>query len=432
MLVYAGTSLPNVASWPVEIWERVFCLLKPGWLYIGTDCESRVTFSQSEKVLELRWFNDLKIVCSKFRDILSNNPEVPSTLALCKSAIEPDPGALLKWLGTNKHPDCLTVYTKGALELVLHPLFSLWFSQLQSVVFACATCTSLSSLSLFTAITTCVLHEPGEPALDLQCLARLSSLEHLVLQAGCFSELHLPTSLTALEVYEANVVCAPISTNALKNLTVADESELILHSKGVATCTALTRLQLSCGGAITADNPEDGLAADSLSPSVISTLCQLVHLTVSASTAKFDIGNFALVPNVRRLHLLLDGASLITGTLKTLTELRVSAFPDWEKPSTDFLFRPAVTIGVTLGYMHRLKSLVVVGPTVFNHALLQLTSLSSLQRVCLRDFRPGNQKTMQCLAEVERHCRHQHIEFCVEEIDSLPVGVLDADPVDPA
>ena len=308
--------MPNIASWPAEIWEQVFWLLKPGWLDIDPDCQSSVTFSQSAAVLELRWFNDLKSVCSKFRDILSNNPEVPSPLALCKSALEPDLGGLLKWLGTNKHPDCLTVYTKGALELVLHPLVSLWFTQLQSVALAGATCTSLSSLSFFTTITTRVLHEPGEPVLDLQCLARLTSLNDLGLQSGRFTELHLPTGLSALLLYDAKVVCAPTSTNALKDLTVSDGSELTLHSKGVAICTALTRLQLSYSCTITADNPEDGLLADRFSPSVISALCQLVTLSVSASTAKFDIGNFAQIPNIRRLHLLLDGASLITGALR--------------------------------------------------------------------------------------------------------------------
>ena len=366
----------------------MFVLLRPGWLAIDNGRATRNSFSRSAKVKALRRYHDLKTVCTKFRDILSSAPGV---LAVCKSEMEASPTGVLKWLKANQHAKYLTVYTNGALEVLLHPLFSLWFSRLTAVSFAYATVTSLSNLFYFTSITVCQLHEPAEPVLNLQALARLSGLECLCLQAGYCQALHLPTALTQLEVNSAHVVCAPSATNALKDVSLTSGSTLALHGTGVATCTAMTQLHLSFSSKITGDSREHKCDSYSPLPSVMSALVQLSDMTMGAKKGKVDLSEFSTLRNICKLHLTLVGAKILTGRLKTLTALEIAAFPALTATNPD---DELVMLGVNLRCLQNLKSFRVTGLVVLSRALLPLTCMSSLQSVFLNDFKLGSQSAL--------------------------------------
>ena len=115
----------DFSSWPHTIWIQTLGLLKPGWVEISTECTSQTSFSCSPNLIALKQYHSLNSVYHKFREALVSCPERPTTLALCRASLEPIYFNLLRWLQANKHPQFLTCYTEGALQLMLHPFMSI-------------------------------------------------------------------------------------------------------------------------------------------------------------------------------------------------------------------------------------------------------------------------------------------------------------------
>ena len=400
---------------------------------ITLDTDSREEFLHSTEVTALRQYQNLKAVCSRFREVLSNNPEIPATLVLCKAGFD-TPG-LSRWLGINTNCGNLTVFADGALDVLLHSLLSLWFERLEGINLARPTYSSLTSLCGLKTLIECTLHLPSESVLDVQAPTNLDILEDLTLQAGTYQNLHLSSSLTSLAQYDSHVTCIQTNHNALQDMVISQGSQLHLPNDGVGACTALMRLVFCYDSIIESVSPLDSYVFGSSPPAAMSQLLGLTRLSVSVTTDKVDLAQFQPLRHLRRLHLILNGTSLITGGwlqlgLSSLTELRVTTFPD--ETLQDLLFQPAVIIGLHWRGLHSLESVTITGPATFNSSLIQLYYLPKLRDFKLVGFRPGNQKTLQQLATLKDGfaVHRPNVQFSVDELDNLPVGLLDADTLE--
>ena len=177
-----------------------------------------------------------------------------------------------------------------------------------------------------------------------------------------------------------------------------DCSDLDLDNKGVADCTALTKLSFVNYSNIYADRDSDCYRYESCPPVAMRRLVYLSDITVALVKPKVSLGQFGAQRKLGRLCLLLQGTSYLTGgsaSLTSLTQLKIHVLPDADKDPEDLHLIPAADIRVNWGRMYSLVSFVLVGSAKFSSSTLQVCCVSQLKQFVLVGFKPGNQQTVQ-------------------------------------
>ena len=150
-------------------------------------------------------------------------------------------------------------------------------------------------LSRFESLTNCTLNLPTEAdAMSLSAFQALPQLNTLILEQGCFSDLHAAAHLTRLSLLHVYASCneeCPCVASLVKLRVVHSQLER-LHPRGIAACCNLK--QCVCNnGSISAADPMEDFAWDDTQGvqlgSTLSALTALTHLSVGVANSELDV-----------------------------------------------------------------------------------------------------------------------------------------------
>ena len=244
---FQGAHLPpvNADQLSLEVWARVFKYLKPNGKHAVEDQ------ARAQRVAKLMadqaCFHQLKLVCSKFRDIFAEHPQLSNEITISKpsSATAAFVPSILLWIQRWRSSICSFQAFSGKQyhELVLGALACLC-SSLDSVFLANTTAEAVCALPVFKSLRRCNFDD--QQHLDLSALQALPSLEELYLSDGNYSSVPSAGKLTSLWVQDANVDFSRASTKdvSLKSLVMYSCKLSGLHDSGLTVCKALTNLEI--------------------------------------------------------------------------------------------------------------------------------------------------------------------------------------------
>ena len=400
----ANRSLDALSDLSAELWAKVFAHLKPDCtaaLDMGED-EEGCSKAVSKIVKAQHRYHQLKLVCSKFKQVFDHHPDLSNQVILAEGNRPHMMPSLLVWLRHSSR--CIhnfTAFCGGSTQEMALAALSPLSPKMAKVYLAGPSRAAWLGLSAFSSLVSCDLFKPATGVLSLQPLQGLVQLQKLLLQAGTFRDLAIPCHLTYLFVTQSEVTCVQdvCCPSGLLRLHVFNSTVVGMHKVGLAACMSLTAMRfVDC--AITAADASDQLSIGKglpmSIPANISTLTKLSELSMHiSSTYAWKLGLDWLYGMVFIQDLALSTkGSIDLGNeltqLNSLTKLEISTegknsvlygMIDWEA-------------------MQCLSHITFHGPTRLSDSTLSLTSLDSLEGVALSDFHPVDDETAMLLAKL--------------------------------
>ena len=192
------THLPN------EVWGEIFVILYEEYVD-QYDPHQMVLGEQGFE--DHSWFFQLQLVCTKFQQVVAQQPNFYRKLFLHKNLDSHRWHALVRWIRRHKAAIQNVVACCGSpwLEATLAALYEQDSCLTRLDIFKKATATSLEFMAVFPALKQCTWEVP---AAALQPMKALPHLQSLNLQNGVYSGLESARFLTSLSVRDAQVECA--------------------------------------------------------------------------------------------------------------------------------------------------------------------------------------------------------------------------------
>ena len=381
------THLPTVIidQLPLEVWAKVFKCLRPNSDELFDDARTQTV---AKVMTEQAYFHQLKLVCSKFRDVFAEHPELSNEIIIGKpsSAASTFVPSILLWI--QRCSVCTFNAFSGEQhhELVLGALAG--SSSLKSVFLANTPAAAVCTLPVFKSLTRCDFDNHEQ--LDLSPLQALPSLEELYVSAGEYSNVPSAGRLATLWVKEAIVNLNPasmeeISFSCLRLYTCRLSG---LHGSGLIACKALARLEID-DAEITAAHGynflqvgEDVVASVPAKMSELTCLTKLNMVLACSSASHFNLDWLYSIVSLRHLKLKVQHPFRVSEKLTQLVELTsIEVEADGDTCG-------GASYSVGWEEMQALKHLELAGPISFDSRILQLTSIRNLVCVKLASLRP--------------------------------------------
>ena len=200
---------------------------------------------------------------------------------------------------------------------------------------------------------------------------------------------------------------------------------------GIGACIALTRLEVNNARGISADSQQDWYETEHKLPETMSTMVSLRNLSVSVTGSQVALEHFGRVPNLKRLHILHEHISALTGNVASLSGLQVLKITSFsyagDIPHMSSVFKTPVALHFSWEKLQGLRIIDITGPLVFGKSILKVAGLPRLKLFQLAFFRPGDVKTSRHLADLADLLAKQRpdVHVLIDELDHLPLGLLD-------
>ena len=240
------TQLPTVTvdQLPLEVWAKVFEYLRPNSQDALDDQSQNVARLMTEQAC----FHQLKLVCSKFREVFAEHPELSNEISISKPTGSSDAStfvpSILLWIKRWHRSIGIFNAFHGQQhhELILGALAV--SSSLESVFLKNTPAAAVCALPVFTSLRRCDFDQHEQ--LNLSDLRALPSLQELYLSAGEYSNVPSAGSLITLWVQDANVKfsTALMEDISFTSLTLQTCKLRGLHDSGLIACKALARLDI--------------------------------------------------------------------------------------------------------------------------------------------------------------------------------------------
>ena len=278
---------------------------------------------------------------------------------------------------------------------------SLLSPQMTNVYLTGASRAALLGLSAVTSLVRCDLFKPAGGALSLQPLQGLVQLQQLLLQAGTFYELTIPSHLTYLFVAQCLVNCVQdmCCLSGLRMLHVVNSNVVDMHKVGLAACTSLTALHVYDCIIAAADASDQLSVGEELPMSIPANMSALTMLSdLNMHVTSSYAGNLELdwlydMAFIQDLALSTQGSICLEKELTQLNNLTKLCVQTDGKSS--------VLYGtIEWEAMQCLSHITFQGPTKFRDSILSLTALDSLSGVALSAFHAADDETTMLLAKL--------------------------------
>ena len=335
-------------------------------------------------------FHQLKLVCSKFRDVFAEHQELSSEINISK----PSPAttafvpSILLWIQRWRSSISSFQAFSGEQhhELVLGALACL-SSSLDSVFLTNTPAAAVCTLPVFQSLKRCDFDDHDQ--LNLSALQALPSLEELYLSAGDYSSVPSAGQLTMLWVLEADVQFSRASMEdiSFKHLVMNVCEIGGLHDSGLIACKALMDLDISAAAFAAALESDflqvgdNGLASIPAKISELTCLTKLDLVLASSLDDPFDLDWVYSIVSLNCLELKVQCPFNVSEQLTRLCELTsLTLNADGH----------ACQASYAVGWepMHNLKQLELAGRIAFDSRMLQLTTLKTLECVKLTNLHP--------------------------------------------
>lgn len=373
-----------VTQLPLDVWARIFqhleavnakeltCSLLPEARRVALDTANQAHFHQ------------LQLVCSKFRDVFAEHPDLSNRIIVSKSIAHPFiPSILLwiqRWRSSIRNVSCCS--GKEHQEMLLGAL-ACPDSMLNTIHLTKASQNSVHALPVFSSLSRCDLHgQQGH--LDLTALQALPSLTELHLSVGCFNG--VPAAcLTYLFVASGIVQFSGASEQniSLETLIVTSSRLSRLHDAGLAACAALSCLHISSSVFSAAHEDDvldlDGNGITALIPARMSALTCLTELDMRFTACNtgmwYELDWVYSLVALRHLELEVEGAFDVHDDwtqLKDLTYLKLASIAESDNQ------QDCASYSIDWEPMQALRHLEFQGAISCDTSILQLTSLQGL------------------------------------------------------
>ncbi len=370
-----------------DLWAQVFLVLEQEFFTeaaaAATDPEIVVSPPVAEKYSQ---FHSLRLVCNRFNRVFKHRPKLSSCLILHDHFSHRSLLSLLLWLRREEShvemfiADCSNPCAEAALAATLTATACLT-DGVSGVALRRASPCSISVLSNFSSLTSCVLRGPTDEQLDLAPLQVLSHLQQLQMHHGSFANVGLLAELNHVVVSNSDVQYGQncLSSSRLQKLELFDST---LKELSLADCSSLHELTCWSSNILEAAASQDVAIPDTLQAFCLglSGLTQLTYLDFLADCAhegNCDISWVYTLTGLQRLRLYFkEGCVKVTEELTLLTDL------------TDLMIKcghyseavPVLTLDVPWKHLRDLQEVT------FFSATLQV-GLDILDLICLRHLK---------------------------------------------
>ena len=203
-------------------------------------------FVVSEMKASLQQLYELQRVCKKFKDVLTQRPQLCKTLLVACKLEGQDFADMLTWIKQHRDNTKWLVATVGSpwAEAALAAVHASAIPVLQNVCMSEVAQAVPHLLAQLASITSCDLYLKPESELSLQPLSALSQLNTLLLAHGRVQDLDATMYLTSLSVRACEAACSQDfqGVTSLKILDVDGACITNFHIQGLAACCNLERL----------------------------------------------------------------------------------------------------------------------------------------------------------------------------------------------
>jgi len=382
--VHKAKALPSACPalcLPVELWARVFDLLKPKSDYAAKTTQTHL--------------HQLRLVCTKFSLVFAQHPNLSDHLRYFASGNNALP-SLLVWIhkvGYNVK-SFISCCDGPQQDVVLGALVSA-SSKLELVVLENISSTSVQLLAACFMVTRCRLYSCVKD-LDLSMLQKLPHLQEMTLSTGDFTGVPLTAQLTYLDIEDCKVSFTKDLCDApkLQNLIFHYSHVYDLYETGLSGCSSLTQLALidcTVTGTVAGSQVVVGEDSPTFIPASISALILLEKLELELGLQP-AIEWFYGLSLLRHLDLWVGNSvtfSPCVTQLKHLTNFQVTAdYHENEDFNANF-----IAFEFDWRQLRMLKHLVLSGPLTFTQNISGITELEDLAHVSLIDILPGDVST---------------------------------------
>lgn len=376
-----------VTQLPLEVWARIFSHLKAENVLASAVSEQAVAKLMADQA----YFHQLKLVCSKFRDVFAEHPELSDEISVNKSSAHTFIPSILVWIQRWRSSiQRVNWFSRKEHQEMLLGALACPDSLLDMVYLTNASQNAVHALPVFSSLSQCEFHDQ-QVQLDLTALHALPSLKELTLSSGCYSSVPATGHLTTLWVMNGTVLFSGASLQdiSLETLVIISSKLSGLHDIGLAACTALSCLECrSCVFSAELDGDVLQLSEDvtALIPARMSELTCLTKLEMGiepGSDMPLDISWVYSLFALRHLELDIEGEFLVSRHWTQLTGLTCLKLSNTAASDNEL---QCASFNIDWQAMQALRHLEIDGPVSFNACILQLTTLQGLSFLHLSDI----------------------------------------------